>query len=280
MENEIDLRKIAQIIWRGKYLILGVTALLTLAAALYVFQLAVPSYRYSALLDLTTHGIEGKQVQALIDQNRVVGEAVKDLADEPGELAQAARVKLINDKEPVFQIEVKYTDPETCIEAVKQIGAGIIEAVSGHRLQQVSLEREHMERLIVYLEEAIEKHLASPDSRISELLEEDPVYRRLLVEKAENLIAIENLSLIQEELSTYSSADAEAWADSQNGVARPVAVNKRLYLAVAFLFGLMLSLLILFVCHYLSISGPGPRDRVSSGSNRNLVPKPEGEKGS
>ncbi|HPU01809.1 MAG TPA: Wzz/FepE/Etk N-terminal domain-containing protein, partial [Bacillota bacterium] len=47
MENEIDLMEIFQVLWRGKFIILAITAVFFLAAVFYVFFMTTPAYEYS-----------------------------------------------------------------------------------------------------------------------------------------------------------------------------------------------------------------------------------------
>jgi LPS O-antigen subunit length determinant protein (WzzB/FepE family) len=254
MDNEIDLREIFEVLWRGKYLILGVTAVFILAAVLYIFVLAAPAYRYSASLDLNAYGLKGKEVLTLIEQDEVIAEAVKDLTADPGKLVSAARVDTLND-EPIIQIEVKYSDPAVCLKAVKQIGTNIIETVSEFRTGQMYLEQERTEKLLVHLDETVEEYLRSRDKQITALLEEDPVYKRLLEEKAANLVKLKLLNFNLAELTGQPARDTDLWLNGQDEAARPVPVNKKLYLAAAVLLGLLLSVFILFTRHYFVTQG-------------------------
>ena len=47
MEDEIDLREMLQILWRGKFLVLAITAGAALLAVLYFFLLMPPVYPVS-----------------------------------------------------------------------------------------------------------------------------------------------------------------------------------------------------------------------------------------
>ncbi len=266
MDNEIDLREIFQVLWRGKYLIIGITALLTLAAAVYVFYMTAPTYQYSAFLDLTSYGIEGKKAMILVEQNKVIAEAAKDLTDNPNEPARSAKINLLNDKEALLQIEAKHADPEVCISSVKQIGLAAIETISEYRLKQALLEKERNEKLLIRLDEIIEEYLLSKGNQITNLFEEDPIYWQLLTKKAECLINLENLNLNLKELAEYSIADADTWINNQQKIARPVPTNKKLYIAAAMLFGLMLSILILFVRYHFLTGAPAVRGQVEKES--------------
>jgi len=262
MENEINLKEIFEVLWRGKFVVVAVTGLLTLAALFYVLFLAVPTYQYSALLDLTSREIESKKVQALIDQNGVIAKAVNNLPVEPGEGAPAASVKYLNDKEAVMQIAAKHPDPNVCKNAVEQVGLGIIGTVSEFLLEQTSLQKVHHEKLLAGLEGTVDQYLRSRDTGITDILEEDPIYKRLLLEKGECLVVLEELNLNLEEFGQSPTRDAVTWAGKLEGTARPVSINKKLYVVTAMLFGFMLSVLIVFVRHYFLISSPGLRGRV------------------
>ena len=262
MENEINLKEIFGVLWRGKYFVIAVTGLLTLAALFYVLYLAAPTYQYSALLDLTPHEIESKKVQALIEQSGVIARAVNSLPVEPGAETPAASVKYLNDKEAVLQIAAKHPDPDLCKNAVEQVGLGIIGTVSEFLLEQTSLQIDHHEKLLAGLEKTVAEYLRSRDPGITDLLEEDPVYKRLLLEKGENMITLEELNLNRAELGQSPTRDAVTWAESLEGAARPVSINRKLYVVTALLFGLMLSVLIIFVRHYFLVTSAAPGERV------------------
>src|SRR5690554_4355546 len=232
MENEIDLREIFQVLWQGKYIILVITAVFALAAVFYISFMITPAYEYSALLDLVSFQMPGKEVIALIEQNQVVDGAVKDLAEDPDLLAEVSI-----ENETLLQIRVEYTDPEVCVSSVKQIGMAIIETVNEYRFKQMKLESERYENLLAYLDETAAEYLLSRDEQITQLLEEDPVYKRLLEEKAECLVKLKLLNFDLSELAEVPPVDADLWIDDQNETADPVSSNKKLYLAAAVLLG-------------------------------------------
>ena len=252
MENEIDLREIFQVLWQGKYIILVITAVFALAAVFYVFFMITPSYEYSVLLDLAPYQVKGKEITALIEQNQSVAGAVKDLAEDPELLARSAEVSIEN--ETLVQIRVEYADPEICVRSVKQIGAAVIETVSEYRLKQMITERERYENLLAYLDETAAEYLLSRDERITELLEEDPVYRRLLEEKAACLVKLKLLDFDLKEMEENAPVDIDLWLNGQSEAAQPLFINKKLYVAMAIFLGLVLSVSLLFIQHYLKTS--------------------------
>ncbi len=256
MENEIDLRELLQVLWRGKYFILAVTAAFILAAIFYIYFMTTPVYQYSALLNLEHYEVKGKEMLTLIEQNAVVAEAVKGLVEDPDELAKSVEINIIpGDEEATLQIKNEYSDPEICTASVEQVGLAIIETASDYRFKQMSLEKERTEKILVYLNEAAAEYLLSRDDQITELLEEDPVYKRILEEKAECLVKLELLNFNLEELAGEPVLDADLWLNGQSDTAYPVSVSKKLYLAAAVLLGLMLSVLIVFLRHYLGGAG-------------------------
>ena len=175
MENEIDLRELLQVLWRGKYFILAVTAAFILAAIFYIYFMTTPVYQYSALLNLEHYEVKGKEMLTLIEQNAVVAEAVKDLVEDPNELAKSVEINIIpGDEETTLQIKNEYSDPEICTASVEQVGRAIIETASDYRFKQMSLEKERTEKFLAYLNEAAAEYLLSRDDQITELLERTP----------------------------------------------------------------------------------------------------------
>lgn len=264
MDNEIDLREIFQVLWRGKYLILAVTAAFALAAVFYIFFMTTPVFRYSALLDLAQYQVKSKEIIALVEQNEMIPEAVKDLVNDPDELVQSAEVNILTDNESVLQIEVEYTDPDICVSSAKQIGLAIIQTVSDYRFKQMNLEKERNEKLLAYLDETAAEYLQSRDEQITDLLDEDPVYKRLLAEKAEYLVKLKLLNFNLKELAEHPPIDTDLWVNGQSETARPVTSNKKIYLAAAVILGLMLSVFIVFIRHYFLVSAPALRNEARS----------------
>ncbi len=252
MNNEIDLREIFGVLWRGKYLIIGLTAFLTLAAVLYLFFGATPLYQYSALLDLSTYEVKGKDVFALIEQNELIKESLTGLVDHPGELARSAEVNTLDNNDSVLRIKTKYADPKICRNAVERIGVTILETLSENRYDQMVLEKKRSEKLLGYLDETVAEYLQSRDKEITGLLEEDPIYKRLLEEKAACLLKLKLLNFNIGELTDSPTLDAETWISGQDETAKLVPVNKKFYLAAAILFGLLLSIFVLFIHHYFT----------------------------
>lgn len=250
MDNEIDLKEIFLVLWRGKYLILGITAAFLAAAFVYIFFVATPMYQYSALLDMTSYQVKGKAMLMLIEQDEVVNEAMEGMSEDSEGSLESVKVDILPDNEYVLQIGAKHPDRQLCVSAVKEAGLAIVEAVSGYRFKQMSLDRERSERLLIYLDGIAEEYLSSRDKRIDELLEEDPVYKRLLEEKAANLVKLKMLDFNMEELTGQPMLDTDLWLNGQSDLARPVPMSKRLYLAAAVLFGLMISIFVLFAKHY------------------------------
>ena len=80
----------------------------------------------------------------------------------------------------------------------------------------MSLEKERTEKFLAYLNEAAAEYLLSRDDQITELLEEDPVYKRILEEKAECLVKLELLNFNLEELAGKPVLDADLWLNGQD----------------------------------------------------------------
>lgn len=240
---------------------MAVTAAFVLAAIFYIYFMTTPVYQYSALLNLEQYEVNGKEMLTLIEQNAVVVEAVKDLVEDPNELAKSVEINIIpDDEETTLQIKNEYSDPEICIASVEQVGRAIIETASDYRFKQMSLEKERTEKILVYLNEAAEEYLLSRDDQITELLEEDPVYKRILEEKAECLVKLELLNFNLDELAGKPVLDADLWLNGQDETARPVSVSKKLYIAAAVLLGLMLSAFLIFARDHFR--GTSPSDRT------------------
>lgn len=252
MDSEINLKEIVKFMWRGKYFILAVTAVFALAASCYVFFLMAPAYRYSSFLDLSLYQVESKDVVILIKQNQVVPKSLKDTVENSDHLVQSMEIRTLSDNDSMLEIGVEYTDPEVCFNSVKQTGLGIIEAVSNHSAKQMKSEEERNKKLLSHLDKVTSEYLLTRDEQIEELLEDDPIYRRLLEEKAECLVQLELLNFDLGELDQISVTDADNWVKSLEEKAQPVSRNKKTYIAIAVIFGFMLSLFILSLRHYFA----------------------------
>lgn len=56
MEDEIDLRDILRILWKGRYLIIGIFVIAVLAAGIINFALTTPAYKASCIVALGNYG--------------------------------------------------------------------------------------------------------------------------------------------------------------------------------------------------------------------------------
>ncbi len=249
MGDGMDSKEILQVLWRGKYFILITAAIFVLFAFLYVIFMISPVYQYGSLLDLSSYKIKNKEMIALLEQNQVVARAVEDLTEDKYLLAQSAEVSIVPDRESVLQIKLQHVDPDVCTAAVKQIALSIIQTVSDYRCGQINRELERSRELIAALDEAIAEYLVSRDSRIINILEDDPIYRSILEEKGKWLVEAKMLEL-ELELAKQSSSDVGGWLKDLERAAIPVPVNKKLYIVFALMLGLIISVFGLFVRHY------------------------------
>ncbi len=243
MENEIDHREILQVLWRGKYFVLAVTAIFTLTAFLYTMFIIIPDYEYSVLLNLLPYQIKGKEVVELIEQ--------KEITEDRDLLTPFIKVNHFSGNDSVLQITGKYNDPEVCVNMVERTGKAIIEAVSDYRFEQMILEKERKQKLLHYLDEVTAEYLLSRDEQITELLEEDPIYKNYIEKKADCLLQIQLIDFNLLELSEQLNLSDYIWLDGSGRTAQIIPVNKIIYIAVAFLIGLVLSVFALFARHRL-----------------------------
>ena len=103
-----------------------------------------------------------------------------------------------------------------------------------------------------------------------EILEEDPVYKGILEEKAENLV---ELSRLHFDLKELENRDIDPWLNVRQKAASAVPANRKLKMAIALVLGVMLSVFVLALRHYLAATAPaaeggqaapqGAKDRLS-----------------
>lgn len=253
MRDEIDLREMLQIFWRGKYLILGITAGVVLLTAVYFFLLVPPLYESTALVDLELYGVTGKEMLTLIEQEGLVEEALQGSRDGDSVPPDDISVEAEDEKAPLLQIRAESPDPESCASAVALVGGAIIETTNRYRLDKINGEMEQLERFILYLDDAAEGYLQSRDSRIMELLEEDPVYKGLLGEKASKLVQLSRLDF---ELKELENPDPDPGLKIRQKAAAALPVHKKLKMALALVLGVMLSVFVLALRHYLAATAP------------------------
>lgn len=253
MENGIDLREALLVLWRGRYFVLLVTAFFALVTFLCVFMIP-PTYEYSNIIDLNPYQIKGKEAKRLIERNQKISNSVRDLPEVT--LAKLVKVSIDPDNEYTLLVSARYNDPEVCFSLVKQTCLGLIEAISNHRSEQINIEKKRSEKLLSFLDKTAEEYLLSRDDQILHLLKEDTVYRMILEEKAECLVSLNLLNFELEELEDLSSSEIGIWLGGYEGTASPVSVNKKAYIAVAAILGLMLSMFILYFRYYFFATMP------------------------
>ncbi|MGB4243456.1 MAG: Wzz/FepE/Etk N-terminal domain-containing protein, partial [Dethiobacteria bacterium] len=114
MENEIDLREIIRVLWRGRYIILGITVLSAILALVCSFLFTRPVYEATATIDPTPYREEtGNNLLTKIPPNQVVLEAVQELSENPAELADSISLEPVGET-GLLLVQAIHADPELC----------------------------------------------------------------------------------------------------------------------------------------------------------------------
>lgn len=257
MENEIDLKELILIAWRGKYIIIAITLLAMLLTAGYSFLLAVPTYEYSVRVDPTLFEVTPAEVQQLYGGSQLILDAVKEIDSEnPAEVAAAVKVEAISNTD-YFLIVATHRDNRKSIEIANQVGIAILEQLQENHSETLRQRKERLDRDIAGINEIIDDLFPREDDRFIVYTPPQggaytgmhPVYERLLREKGSRTIelleALFEIALFEDKMIVDPAVLI------MDGSQKTHAANKKVNIALSFVFGLALSIIVVFMHHYI-----------------------------
>lgn len=267
MENEIDLREIIRVLWRGRYIILGITVLSAILALVCSFLFTRPVYEATATIDPTPYREEtGNNLLTKIPPNQVVLEAVQELSENPAELADSISLEPVGET-GLLLVQAIHADPELCADLVQRAALALLSWERDNRIEQLTAQKEQLEEALDRLDETIGQLYGDPGDRDLNkytpytvdglkgvFLELDPVYKGLLTEKSNILVAYNNTLVKLEQLSNDPNFKPENLI-YPGGSPDPIPSHRELKVVLTGLLGFMFSILVVFTRHYLMATG-------------------------
>jgi capsular polysaccharide biosynthesis protein len=275
-EYEVDLRDYFRVIWRKKWIILGITLTAILAAALASFT--KPSqYQAQAVYQLqsapTVKGVtlsspSSEVAVAMLSSKELLRQAGKGLVDEARLLSSSLKVTV--QKGDLIQVELRGALPPT---ALREVLGRLIELFSSEIKGQLEkeiqgellrLERglERLAALQAQLAQQIQELLERGENASLKVGELDATLEGFaLRQELANLYGrlaplqreMDSLNLSKEELSEIAGAGWEPLITISPPYASPAPIgpNRSMNLAVAGVLGLFVGVLLAFFIHYM-----------------------------
>ncbi len=257
-QSELNLKEIIQLMWRGKYFIAAVTAAVALLTALYCYFLITPLFQSSARVDLSAYNVPIQEIAERPDLPALLEDALKELEGKHGPLADPVLITPAS-KGNYIDIEAVCPSSEAATDAARHTALFLLQLARQTKLDKLNLDVARLERQVVYWDEQVDQYLTdsgielTPLGAIPAYTELDPVYRRMLDEKGKSLVELTNLGFTITELEQNPDLDPEQLMQLRR-TARPVAVNRRTYVALAGLFGMALAVFIVLLRYYWTVS--------------------------
>lgn len=271
MENEIDLREIILLLWRGKYIIAAATVACAALAVVYVFVISPPPYETTVFVDPTPyiHEVEDFPYNRVIEDvfNRAVNsqsivEALDGLDEDPAVLAENIDIEHIEDT-PLLILRAVHPDVSLSREMAFRAGRAILEAERDDRLYRLSVHKESLEKSLVELNRYVEANLDEPGKQVylswdtgdreGFVLELDPSYRSVLLEKGRLMVELQFYSHELSQIEFNPLLEPSQWLAF--GQIQLESTGRLVAVAVSGLLGLFLSVLGIFLHNYLVTSG-------------------------
>lgn len=272
MENEIDLRDLILVLWKGRYIVAAITGLCLLASAIYSFIFIPTRYESTVLIDLSPYGATVQEALHLAGNTGFILDSLHDLDANPREAAAGISVEQIRDT-GTLRITSVQPDPDLSATAAEKVGLALLSTEREKRLRRLETRREELTQSIALLDEAIAAQnvdpsiedylLASRGTMPEALLQLNPVLRRLLEEKGEMVIQLHRLTLDLRRIESDPALQPENLLLSATDPLA-AATNKMLNIVLAGLLGLIASVLIVFFRNFLITSGLLDLDKNSS----------------
>lgn len=282
MENEIDLREIIQLLWRGRYIILGITVLAVILALAYILLFTGPVYQATVTIDPTPYGgADGSNMLSNIPSSQVILEAIQDLREDPAELVDNISLEPVEGTGLIL-VRATHPDPELCGDLANRAALALLSWEKENRIDQLTAQKKQLEEALDRLEKTIgelygdqeerdlSKYIPYMDESLKGVfLELDPVYKGLLTQKSNLLVDYNNTVVKLEQFSSNPGYKPENLL--YPGVPPELLPSNRLLkLVLAGLVGFLFSILVVFTWHYLvatGIAGEGKGEERSQSSS-------------
>ncbi|MFY9114405.1 MAG: Wzz/FepE/Etk N-terminal domain-containing protein [Dethiobacteria bacterium] len=287
-EQELHLRDLIEIIYRGRLLIVIITSLVVLLTLIYGFIIRKPIYEGVVRVNPTQFNYAVNDLISETGQSDFWAEALSGVEgiSKPASAAGGIAIEPVTykdkvmvegkvveiDKADLVEVRFRYPDAELAGKGANYVGGELLKYVRERRLEILHDKKDELTKEL----EMIDAQLAEiyPDAyalitrgdaesdalfgvSITEgsmnvrLVELDPAYRKLAVRRSDNLMALNAANLEIDKLENSNLMDLSKWVFPGKVPADPVSGRFSLRIAVAFIFGLLLSLFVVFFRHYM-----------------------------
>ncbi len=287
-EQEIRLRDLVEIVWRGRFLIIIITFLAVILTLIHGYFIQKPLFEGMVRINTAKFNYP---VYNLVDetaQSDLWVQFLSEVEGIPNPVAAAGEVEIEPllytekiagenqaveiEKADLVEVRFRYPDAVLAGEAANHIGEELLKYVKERRLEILHDKEEELTKELAMIDDQLER--IYPDAyalvtrqdadsdalfgvSITEgsmsvrLVELDPAYRRLAVKRSEGIIALNAAVLEIDRLKNSELMDISRWVFPGRVPAPSVSGRLLLKVAVAFIFGLVLSIFIVFFRHYM-----------------------------
>ncbi|NLZ28487.1 MAG: hypothetical protein GX887_05920 [Firmicutes bacterium] len=288
-EQEIRLRDLVEIVWRDRLPIIIITSLAVILTLIYscfiqkplfegVVRINVSHFNYpvNGLIDETAQSGFWTQILSEVEGVSNPVTASDKVTIEPIEY----REKVIGEgqiveieKADLVEVRFRYPDAVLAGEAANHIGEELLKYVKERRLEILHDKKEELTKELEMIDEQLEKafsdtHKSTARQNVDSdtlfsstnvddivnvrLMELDPAYRKIAERRGENMMALNVIILEIDKLDNSDLNELSRWIYMGRIPAVPVSGQRFLKIAVAFIFGLIFSVFIVFFKHYMS----------------------------
>jgi len=246
MEDEISLKDLIITLWNGKYIIIAVTLLAMIIAALVSLYLVTPLYRTSATLDVSTIDQERNLFNlSKYDNDSFVGFALDELVELP---ARTDFTVDISQDNSIVKVTTELSDPDLAATVANAIVFAIYSDLEETYRQQLLLQINTLERTITNFEASIAEKFGDLDALIiPEDSQLDKTYTSLKAEQGKLMAELLAVQTLYESLESESDMLMQRAIRSASIPTTPFNIRLLLNIAVAAVLGLMVSIFIVFV---------------------------------
>jgi capsular polysaccharide biosynthesis protein len=245
MEDEISLIEIATTLWKGKYVIIITTLIFTLVTALFSILAITPLYRSSAFIDPAPFGVKAETIIASYGCDDLACSALEFVVDNPDQALKTVSITLDG---VLIAITVEQPSPHIAVTVADTVALALAENIS--IITQVRFEEqiESIRHSLAFYETQIKQLFGEiPEDPFNEDLLDDPVYLSLRQEQAVLTVSLYNTMLKSQRLSeSVKKMDYAEVITYALPAREPFNLRWQLNTAVAAVFGLMLSTMIVF----------------------------------
>ena len=242
MEEEISLKEIISTLWKGRYLIISITAAAMIIAFVVSYFFTVPMFKTTAAFDfgLIDYSFDHERIIEETEQEQVIETALQDLTGDPVNLARTVSFDQDNDK---ITVTVEARDPELAAQAAQRVSLLLPDAVEEKMRSEIAFLDHRLEYFNEHFPGDYAKYFNEADLSA---LKDDPGYIYMIEEeKGQRLAMMHNLKFWLAEFEDIITDDDFFHAPATP--TEPHNIRWPLNTAVAGVLGLMLSVFIVFI---------------------------------